>query len=149
MDKINELILYYFQTNYRVALQNIDGITHEESLVFGLKGGSCINRVFGHITVTRDKALVLLGKQSICPPDVFEKYKRGSEEITIETANNFNQLVSFFNQTQPMLEEGISSFQFNNMDLTKRIEFLAFHEGYHIGQLGIMRRLVGKEGMIK
>ncbi|MFI5136038.1 MAG: hypothetical protein ACHQD9_09315 [Chitinophagales bacterium] len=141
---INELILYYFQINHRVTHQNIDSITHEESLVFGLKGGSCINRVLGHMTVTRDKALELLKTERCCPTEMYEKYKRGSVEITAETAMNFHEIISFFNQSQSALEKTIASFNFTDLDFTKKIEFFAFHEGYHVGQLGIMRRFVGK-----
>jgi len=145
----NELLLYYFQINHRIAHQNIDSITHEESMVFGLKGGSNINRVLGHITVTRDKALELLGAERVCPHEMFENYKRGAAEITHETAMNFNEIISYWNKSQPVIEAAISSFHFNDLDFTKKIEFFAFHEGYHVGQLGIMRRFVGKEGAIK
>jgi uncharacterized damage-inducible protein DinB len=146
---INELLLYHFQINHRVTLQNIESITHEESLVFGLKGGSCINRVLGHMTVTRDKALELLGSEKCCPPDMYENYKRGSEEITHETAMPFEEIISWYNKSQTMLESAIHTFEFEDFELTKRIQFLAFHEAYHSGQLGIMRRFVGKEGVIK
>src|SRR5689334_9835293 len=146
---INELLLYYFQINHRIVHQNIESITHEESMVFGLKGGSNINRTFGHITVTRDKALELLGAQRICPPQMFENYKRGAEEITHETAMDFSDIISYWNKSQPAIEAAISSFQFHDLEFTKKIEFFAFHEGYHVGQLGIMRRFVGKEGVIK
>jgi len=145
----NDMLLYYFQLNHRVTHQNIDSITHEESLVFGLKGGSCINRVFGHMVATREKALEILGAEKVCPTEMYDNYKRGSAEITPETAKNFGEIISLFNKSQHALEAVLSSFQFNDVEVTKRIEFLAFHEAYHVGQLGIMRRFVGKEGVIK
>jgi hypothetical protein len=146
---INELLLYYFQLNHRVTLQNIETITHEESLVFGLQGGSCINRILGHMTATRDKGLEILGREKVCPPNMYDKYKRGSVEITPETATDFSEVISLFNQSQHSLLEAITSFEFTDLEFTKRIEFFAFHEAYHVGQLGIMRRFVGKEGVIK
>ncbi len=32
--------------------------------------------------------------------------------------------------------------------LGEQLHFLAFHEGYHAGQLGMLRRIVGKVGAI-
>jgi uncharacterized damage-inducible protein DinB len=32
-------------------------------------------------------------------------------------------------------------------DLTSLISFYAFHESYHVGQLGYARRLLGREGI--
>jgi len=31
----------------------------------------------------------------------------------------------------------------------RMVTFLAFHESYHTGQTGILRRIIGKEGAIK
>jgi len=146
---VNELLLYHFQINHRITLQNIESITHEESMIFGLKGGSCINRVLGHMTVTRDKALELLGSEKCCPPDMYEKYKRGSDEITSDTAMQFEEIVSWYNKSQKLVEAVTTTFNFHDLEFTKRIQFFAFHEAYHVGQLGIMRRFVGKEGVIK
>ena len=145
----NELLLYHFQINHRITLQNIEGISHEESMVFGLKGGSCINRVLGHMTVTRDKALELLGSEKCCPVDMYEKYKRGSDEITQETAMPFDEIISWYNKSQTIVATAVSAFKFEDFELAKRIQFFAFHEAYHVGQLGIMRRFAGKEGVIR
>ncbi|MCH9008517.1 hypothetical protein IIA29_11025 [candidate division KSB1 bacterium] len=31
----------------------------------------------------------------------------------------------------------------------EKLSFLHFHETYHLGQIGLLRRLAGKEGVIK
>jgi hypothetical protein len=36
-----------------------------------------------------------------------------------------------------------------NGTLGDKLGFLQFHEAYHAGQIGLLRRLVGKEGKIQ
>jgi uncharacterized damage-inducible protein DinB len=33
--------------------------------------------------------------------------------------------------------------------LEQQLGFLAFHESYHVGQVGVLRRLIGKPGAIR
>ena len=146
----NELLVYIFENNHRVFHLNTEGITHAESLKTYETGSSCMNWIVGHITVTRDRALDLLGKAKLQTEEMTEKYKRGSPNITADIALPFDTLSSLYDQSQEKLCEAIRSYDFSiDPELAKRIQFFGFHEAYHCGQLGLLRRIVGKEGAIK
>lgn len=36
-----------------------------------------------------------------------------------------------------------------NGNVGERLAFLQFHESYHAGQVGLLRRLLGKDGVIR
>ena len=79
-----------------------------------------------------------------------ENYKRGSANITSQLAIPFEELRERYDRSQEKLIETIRNFDFSNdIEKAKRIQFFGFHEAYHCGQLGLLRRIVGKEGAIK
>ena len=56
-----ELITGIFEINYNVIKQQVDGLTHEDSLLQLPFRGNCLNWVLGHILVSRNRALTLIG----------------------------------------------------------------------------------------
>ena len=65
MSKIDsEMLIYLYGITYYVVKQQVDDLTHEDSLLQPPFRGNCLNWVLGHIVVHRDKALVTLGEQS-------------------------------------------------------------------------------------
>ena len=146
----NRETLTVFQFNHRVIGINLEGITHEESLVSNETGGNCINWILGHIIFNRDEIFTILG----LPPDCNEKfsslYSRGTKNIKAENAEKLETLLDKFNASQKKLEVGLSDADFSgNPEKLKSLAFYAFHEAYHAGQTGILRRIAGKEGAIK
>jgi len=147
---INELFIDHYNNNLHVFNLNLEGVTHEESLKSTHADSSCLNWIVGHITVTRDGILSLLEKEKRCSPEMTEKYKRGSAILERETAMPFDELCKMFRDSQPILMDAIAAYDFSgDFEKAKRIQFCAFHEAYHCGQLGLLRRFVGKEGVIK
>jgi hypothetical protein len=60
-----ELLAELFAINYRVIRRQVDGLTHEDSLLQLPFRGNCLNWVLGHIVATRNRALALLGEPPI------------------------------------------------------------------------------------
>jgi hypothetical protein len=147
---INELLIDHYNNNLRVFNLNLEGVSHEESLKSTHNDSSCLNWIAGHLTVTRDSIISLLGKEKLCSPEMTEKYKRGSAILERETAMSFDGLCKMFRDSQQVLIDAIAAYDFSSeFEKAKRVQFLAFHEAYHCGQLGLLRRFVGKEGAIK
>ena len=147
-------------TSY-VIQKNVEGISHEESLKQP-PAGNCANWVLGHIVSARNTALGLVGQQPLAPPEKFAAY--GNEPITGDSdALPWNELVELFQRTQAPFEAGLSSLSAatmrqpapfsprGNPDETvgSLLAALSFHEAYHAGQLGLLRRLNGYEGVLK
>ncbi len=67
-------------------------------------------------------------------------------------ATDIATLLEIFDRTQPQLLEGIEYLEQHPTEdgkLEGTIAFLNFHESYHCGQLAILRRMLGKESIIK
>jgi hypothetical protein len=86
------------------------------------------------------------------PPVASDKlktvYERGSKMMTdMGNAENLDVLVKLFDEAQQRILEGANNTY--NDEVTDKLTFLGFHEGYHVGQVATMRKLLGKEGAIK
>lgn len=157
----NSTLLHSLGLANFVVNKNHGGITHRESLVSPQAEGQTFNWVLGHIVRTRNEILELIGKKSLYPRNKFEVYS--PKGFTAEKAVHVEELKNCFNALQSELEEGVRSLSAEKLhepaslrpggDSTDTVgSVLAtvfWHEAYHAGQLGIIRRVVGKEGVIK
>lgn len=153
-----------FRFSYGVFRQNTEGITHEESLRQPSPGGNCINWVGGHLCATRQGMLELLGHESTWTPAERERYKRGSVPMTaIEVLTlPWERIAADFDAAQPVLLSALETMTpeqllaplpkeqnpFRVDCLAEQLALFHFHETYHAGQLGLLRRLAGKKGAI-
>ena len=157
MNKDN--IFYLFKVNHHLLKRQAEGLTHEESLLQMPFRGNCLNWVLGHILVSRDRALELLGIKSNWTDAEIERYKFDSEPIT--SADDpavlpLERLLADIETTQKQLEEGfaeISEAQLaekdeNGRTVAERLLFIAWHEGYHTGQTEYLRQLAGRDDKI-
>jgi len=146
-----------FELTYRVIGVNLDGVLHEESVLHPQSGGSSINWILGHLVVSRNSALKLLGEEPVWTDDQCAPYTRGSALPSDPgTYLSLDEIRAALQETQERLlpkmsvlpeETGVVP-SFEGSVLLK-LAFLQFHEAYHLGQLGTARRWVGKEGAIK
>lgn len=147
-----------FGLNHRVLHINLEGVTNDEALVQPQSAGNCINWVVGHLVATRGIALVALGSKPSWPVEEASRYQRHSPPIAGPgDGAPFDRLVQEFDRSQVELEAALGALSDadlarvheNNETLGQRLAFLHFHEAYHLGQLGLLRRIAGKEGAIK
>ena len=151
-----EALQKLFGINHHVLGLNVKGLSHEDSLIQPPRGGNCLNWVAGHIVVHRNFILGLVGEQPIWSESEMEPYKRGSAPIRDGSrARKFEQIVADFTLAQERLRAGLG--RLTEQDLARKkgdesvgdsLRFLQFHEAYHIGQMGLLRRMAGKEGAI-
>lgn len=146
-----------FELTYRVIGVNLDGVTHEESVLHPQGGGSSINWILGHLVVSRNSILKLLGEGPVWTDDQCETYARGAD-LPVDAGSYlpFDEIRAALRESQERLFPKMSALpdeagvipSFEGSILSKLL-FLQFHEAYHVGQLGAVRRWVGKEGAIK
>ena len=152
-----------FEFSYNVTKQNIDGFTHEESIRHAKEAGNPLNWIVGHIVANRDGVLKILGQEPVWDEDELEGYGHGSAPHPDgEGAMPWDKILRDFDTTQERLREGLQHLTAEalNQGLTEEQNFLGldnvgemlaaynFHESYHAGQTGIMRRVLGREGVI-
>ena len=150
-----------FDINYRALLANLDGISGDEALIEPHPGGNCINWIVGHIVISRDIILGMLGQQPVFHNDRAVHYKRGAKVENVSKLTPLSELLEALDASQKKLMaalEKLTEAEANksispagsdpNLTLIDQLAFLQFHEGYHIGQVGLLRRIVGKQGAI-
>jgi hypothetical protein len=157
------LTIQYGYTAY-VFGATLNGLTDEDALVQPSPGGNCLNWVTGHIVQSRGGTLALLGQKLPFAEDKYARYERGSKPVTDSSGTiPLSVMVADFAATAEGLAAGLGGLTTemlaakapfspgDNPDETvgSLLAGLAFHEGYHTGQLGILRRLAGKEGIVK
>ena len=142
--------------------KNIEGLSHEDSLAQPLPGGNCANWVMGHIVNARNLALGIMGREPLPAPEKYAPY--GNEPVTGDAnALPWSELVESFQKSQALLEEGLQEMSAEalsgpapfsptgNPDETvgSLLSGIVFHEAYHAGQTGLLRRLAGKPGALQ
>ncbi len=159
---IREALIRQFGASFYTTQQNSEGVTHEESLIAPPGGGSSLNWVVGHMFSARNTVFKNLGHELGWTDDVRKHYGQGSEgEIAADVAAPFAEILEGYAGTQERLavaiteasDEQLASALENPHPILGKtvgelITTLAFHEAYHAGQTGVLRRLLGKEGKI-
>ncbi len=158
-----EEIFNLFQVNYIAMSANIKDIDNQTSLIKPQPAGNHINWVLGHILVSRGMILEMLDEKPVLSDIQAAPYKRGSVSNPMDFLLPFEALVDRLNQSQIALKGAFgkitqdqlalideeSDLEWKRQPLGDRLLFLHFHEAYHIGQLGLLRRLAGMEGVIQ
>lgn len=155
----SDIARQFFSSYYSLGL-NLDGISDAESVVAPDRGGSSINWILGHIIQSRHRVFGLMGLSGVWSEDKVDIYGRG----TVPDADRALSLV----ELRRVLDESQQPFLVRLKELTEEeldaplaepskvlgktlrtaLIFMSFHEAYHCGQIGILRRMVGKEGAI-
>jgi uncharacterized damage-inducible protein DinB len=156
-------LIFLFDLNRAVFRENAAGLTHEESLRAPDGGGNCLNWVLGHVLATRHAVLKTLGRDGWWPAETVDLYKRGSQTLTGAEPGivRWETLVEDFGTSHARIVEAVGAATDHELaqpagrgpggvelDAAHRVAFLQFHEAYHIGQIGLLRRIAGHDRAI-
>ncbi len=155
----SELLIQQYQRDIWVIEQQVNGLSHQDSLLQLPFRSNCFNWVLGHIVVHRDKALQALGANPIFNNNQTQIYDRGSDPILDQvSAVPLEILLKALKDSQKTLLAELADMpdkhlaalwdQENEISIGERLIFLQWHEAYHIGQLEILRQLAGKDDKI-
>ncbi len=143
--------------------KNTDGVSHAKSLVQPHPGGNCLNWVVGHLAGSRDKLRGVLGLEPTLGAEENPVYARSAEPLTdAANAAPFDELTAAFARDQDDLAAALGKLTpeqlaapapfspGNNPQETVAtlLAGLVFHEAYHIGQTGVLRRIAGHAGVL-
>jgi uncharacterized damage-inducible protein DinB len=153
------LLQLLYKTSHAIINHNVKGISHEESLIQPEPGGNCLNWVLGHIVASRNSIFRLLRNEPIWTADQASVYERGAPPLRgADTARPLPEILADLNHSQERLMARLATVTEAEMaapsgmmdeSVGGMIAFLQFHESYHAGQTGLLRRLIGREGAIK
>jgi uncharacterized damage-inducible protein DinB len=156
-----------FRNNAHVTTQalkaNVAGLTQADSLVQPSPGGNCLNWVVGHLLCVYNNVLLMLGQEQVVDPDRLKRYDRGAPPIRhSEEALELSELLDTWDKVLPRIDSGLAGLTSEKLDAKAPISptnnpnetvrsllaVVGFHQAYHVGQLGILRRIAGKPGAI-
>jgi uncharacterized damage-inducible protein DinB len=148
-----------FGLNAHVMSVNLEGITHEDSLIRPREDGHCMNWILGHIIANRNPILHTVGGDPIWTDEEALFYQRGSQPFDDgSAAHSLSKLIKDFTRSQQQLQEALESIDEERLATASTpdgsspgeiLVTLAFHESYHAGQIGLLRRILGKPGAIR
>ena len=159
-----ELLRHQARMAHQVVKLNVEGLSHEDSLIQPRPGGNCLNWVVGHLLAIYHHALPLLGQAPVMPRNVLKRYDRGSPPILdAAEAVDFAELTSAWDECSRRFETGLASLTAEalaapaprspandpNETIGSLLSTISWHQAYHCGQTGILRRAAGKEGAIR
>ena len=143
---------------------NLAGVTQAESLEYPTPGGNCANWVVGHLVAIQDHVLPLLGQQRVLPAEVRPRYDRGSAGLHDGAKPlEITELLELWSESSRRVDAGLAALDPDALGkpapfspgndpgetIGTLLMTIAWHQAYHVGQTGLLRRLAGKEGAIR
>jgi uncharacterized damage-inducible protein DinB len=162
---LSEIQIYQHQAGMTqgVIRVNTAGLTQEDSLVQPQPAGNCLNFIVGHVVNVYDKVLPLVGQEPVMG-DRVARYERGSPPIRDGAeAMQLDDLLAAFDTQTERFKAGLATLTPEALErpmpgpdsggeLTETtrslISTILFHQAYHAGQTGVLRRIAGKPGAI-
>ncbi len=140
--------------NHHLVGRYAAGLTHADSLLQPQPRGNCFNWVVGHIVSNREGMSAILGAESAFPGGEANRYARGSAPVRAdgEGVIPFAELLAGLDVQQAQLEQSLATAtidalnapsSMDGMSVIELLQFLGWHETYHLGQLDQLRQLSG------
>jgi len=148
-----------FERTYWIIQQQTKDLTHSDSVLQLPFRGNSMNWILGHIMASRNKMLAVFDEPPALEAAQADRYQRDSEPVThADDAVSFEILLAAVDDSQKRIVAALKqatiedlSVIYNeehNFTVGDRLEFLHWHETYHVGQLEILRQLAGMDDKI-
>jgi uncharacterized damage-inducible protein DinB len=147
----------------KIVHLNVEGLTQAESLIQPQPAGNCLNWVLGHLVCVHGHAVRLVGEKPVMPEDVIKRYERGTPPIRdAAEARDLSELLAAWDKASEQLDAGLANLTSETLDapapfspsgnpnetVRSLLNTIFFHQAYHAGQTGMLRRIAGKHGVM-
>lgn len=153
------VFLEHLRVGSRLFHAAVNGLSYEEvHRRAGLTAGSML-WIAGHVLVYRSRMLQAAGLTFDCP--WVSLFSRGATLLSPAEYPDMDEIVRFFDDLTARLNTAIGSLDESALereteirtpvpDRTTRgvIAFLIYHEAYHVGQMALIRKILGYPGII-
>jgi hypothetical protein len=158
-----EIFRHSARTIHKVVRLNADGLTHAESLIQPRPAGNCLNWVVGHLLCAYQHVLPMLEQRPVLKAGALQRYDRGSPPIKdADEPIELSELMAAWDETAERIDAGLAGLAPETLDarapfsssgdpnetVRSFLTVIFFHQAYHAGQTGILRRIAGKNGAI-
>jgi hypothetical protein len=158
-----ELTLYTFNLNYARSLAS--DIPESRFVEQPTPGGNTPLWIFGHLTISTDYALMLLGQPMATPKEWHRLFGPGSSPVPTGPVPTKTELLATYEAGHARVAaavpgatpEALSQPHTVEMDVLKRLlptkgqllaHLLTTHEAMHLGQLSAWRRQIGLKSVL-
>ena len=155
-----DLLVNQFGTAFELVRRNVEGLTHEDSLLPAAGGGNTANWILGHLVNVQNGVMRLIGAPAVWESEQLER-ARFDHPIRAESdAIDWATLVASWNSSRAACVNALAALSDEALEEkvphpcggeTTRaglLATLAVHQCYHAGQLGMLRRAAGKKAAI-
>ena len=155
-------LVHMFKWNHRALMVNLEDVDPAASETAPPQGGNSLNWIVGHIVFSRNMILRMLNQPTVLTPEESMPYRRGVNPAECLSLTPLPRLIEALQQSQSRLIAALGTLTEEQLLATARMDpdkdpgqplndylrFLHFHEAYHVGQVGLLRRWLGLPGAI-
>lgn len=152
---LRRALLTCFEYTAQTIRMQVRVVDPAESMVQPFDNAHTINWLLGHIVSARSTPLILVGAENVWSDECRARYRHGSSPISFqdETALQFEELVSLFNESQRRLQTGLQRMDdaallkpsgYGENSVFDSLLYFHFHESYHVGQMAMLVEALGK-----
>jgi uncharacterized damage-inducible protein DinB len=138
-----------YDRNLQVLTGCVDGVDEAASVRPLFEGGSHLHWLLAHLVASRDALLVRLDREPVWTDEARRTFGRGSTPAIDPTSALADHLERLTRQ-QARLDDALATLDGDalarpagRMTVGGWIEFMAWHESYHVGQATLYRRGAG------
>jgi uncharacterized damage-inducible protein DinB len=150
----------HFGLMYQLMATNLAGMTREHSLVQPSPGGNCANWILGHVTNVHNGVMELIGERPVWESEQlqragFDPITKAQQAIEWDTlrdrflGSRERCLSALAQLSDDKLLEAVPHPFGGTCTRAELLNILAFHQAYHVGQIALLRRVAGLEGVVK
>jgi len=152
----------FYERNVEIIRMQMEGLSHEDSLIQLPFRSNCLNWVIGHLVTNRCNILELLGAENIRPEIDLDHYERESDpvldnedgvlplvDLMIHLEETQERLTKALDRETPESLQRMTPYRTRpEQQLSYWLLFLFFHDSYHVGQTEILRQATGTDDKI-
>lgn len=144
-DVSNEVLAGIFGTNDYLLNRALAGFDEEQARRKPGEAANPVSWILGHIAYWKQEVLTLLGGPEVWPLSDRTGYRGVTRDGPVTDETRWTELVELVIHLQREISPRLAETDLSDASLRKSLWELASHEGYHVGQIGIGRRLLGME----
>lgn len=155
-----DMLVQQYGAIYGVIARNADGITHADSVVPAAGGGNTANWVLGHLVNVQNSVMQLIGAPPVWEDPQLARARFDHPIRDAADAIDWRTLVDRFRASRDACLTALAGLSDEALaapmpapfggETTRAglLSFLAVHQSYHAGQLGMLRRAAGLKAAI-
>jgi uncharacterized damage-inducible protein DinB len=155
-----DLLILQFDAIYRIIGRNIEGLTHADSLAQAAGGANTANWILGHLVNVQNSIMKIIGAAPVWESEHLARAVFDHPIYDDAESIEWDTLVERFNASRDATLAALAALSDESLaekmpapfgDPTTKaglLGFLAVHQCYHAGQLGMARRAAGKKAAI-